>query len=47
MLFSAAGNALGPRAAPFATAMTVMLLTSGIAYLLALGTVFREPLKRS
>ncbi len=47
LVLAAAGKPLGPPAASFATAMTAMLIASGIAYLAALGVVFREPLGKS
>jgi len=47
LVMNAIGTPVEPRAAPYAAAMTGVLFTSGIAYLLALGTVLWEPTKRS
>lgn len=44
LLANAAAVGLQPRAAHFAAAMAGMLISSGIAYLLALGLALREPL---
>ena len=46
LVLAAAGKPLGPQAASFAAAMTAMLIASGIAYLAALGLVFREPIEK-
>lgn len=43
LLLCALGKPPGPAAAAFAAAMSLMLLASGLAYLQALSTVFREP----
>ncbi|HET7766434.1 MAG TPA: hypothetical protein VFK92_15210, partial [Burkholderiales bacterium] len=46
LVLAAAGKPLGPPAASFAAAMTAMLIASGIAFLAALGLVFREPITK-
>jgi hypothetical protein len=44
LLLNAIGWPNAPRLAPFALAMTVMLFTAGIAFLIALGRALRGPL---
>jgi hypothetical protein len=39
LVLGAAGRPLGPGLAPYASALTLMLVTSGIAFLLALNNV--------
>jgi hypothetical protein len=46
LLLNAIGNPVAPGVAPYAAAMTGVLFTSGVAYLLALGVVLREPSKQ-
>jgi len=45
LLLNAIGKPVAPGVAPYAAAMTGVLFTSGVAYLLALATVLREPSK--
>jgi len=47
LLLGAAGNPLGPPAASFAGALTLMLAASGAAYVAALGAAFKQPLAKS
>ncbi len=46
LVLGAAGRPLGPGLAPYASALTLMLVTSGIAFLLALNNVMLPGLSK-